>query len=60
MYRTFNMGIGFCLIMPKNSVDNTTSIVEKHKMRVFDIGEIDSCGISNVVAKINGKKYIMA
>jgi len=60
MYRTFNMGIGFCLIMSKNSVDKTTSIVEKHKMRVFDIGEIDSSVIGNVVGKINGKKYIFA
>ena len=32
MYRTFNMGIGFCIIAPKASADKIVDIFAKHRM----------------------------
>ncbi|HET8856514.1 MAG TPA: phosphoribosylformylglycinamidine cyclo-ligase [Nitrososphaeraceae archaeon] len=57
MYRTFNMGIGFCIILPKANVDKTISIIEKNKIKVYQIGEVDSKGNGNVIGKIGNKKY---
>lgn len=57
MYRTFNMGIGFCIILPKANVDKTISIIEKNKIKVYQIGEVDSKGNGNVIGKIENKKY---
>ena len=58
MYRTFNMGIGFCIILPKASVDKTISIIEKNKMKVYQIGEVDSKGNGSVIGKVDNQKYI--
>ena len=58
MYRTFNMGIGFCIILPKASVDKTISIIEKKKMKVYQIGEVDSKGNGSVIGKVDNQKYI--
>jgi phosphoribosylformylglycinamidine cyclo-ligase len=58
MYRTFNMGIGFCIILPKANVDKTISIIEKNKMKVYQIGEVDSKGNGSIIGKVNNKKYI--
>lgn len=57
MYRTFNMGIGFCIILPKANVDKTISIIEKYKIKVYQIGEVDSKGNGNVIGKVGNKKY---
>ena len=57
MYRTFNMGIGFCIILPKANVDKTISIIEKNKIKVYQIGEVDSKGNGNVIGKIGNRKY---
>jgi phosphoribosylformylglycinamidine cyclo-ligase len=57
MYRTFNMGIGFCIILPKANFDKTISIIEKNKIKVYQIGEVDSKGNGNVIGKIGNKKY---
>ena len=58
MYRTFNMGIGFCVIVPKNSVDNVSSIFEKYRMRCMQIGTVDN-GRGNVVVRSNGKIKVL-
>ena len=42
MYRTFNMGIGFCIISPKNNVAKIMSIFKKHKLATCEIGKITS------------------
>lgn len=55
MYRTFNMGIGFCIIAPKTSMDNIISIFSKYKMACNVIGRIEK-GKGEVSAAINGKK----
>ena len=57
MYRTFNMGIGLCIILPKANVDKTISIIEKYNMKVHQIGQVDSKGNGNVIGKVENKKY---
>ena len=57
MYKTFNMGIGLCIILPKANVDKTISVIEKYKMKVRQIGEVDSKGNGNVIGKVENKKF---
>ena len=40
MYKTFNMGIGFCIISPKDEVRKINNIFKKHKIRTYEIGKI--------------------
>jgi len=40
MYKTFNMGIGFCIISPENQIKNIHKIFNKHKMKSYEIGRI--------------------
>jgi len=40
MYRTFNMGIGFCVVASKNEVSSIQSIFRKNKMKSYQIGKI--------------------
>ena len=42
MYKTFNMGIGFCVIAPKNQVTKIKSIFKKNKIQASQIGKITS------------------
>jgi phosphoribosylformylglycinamidine cyclo-ligase len=58
MFRTFNMGTGFCIIAPKPSIDAIIHIFEKHNMRCNPVGKIQK-GRGEVVAKINGNKEIL-
>jgi phosphoribosylformylglycinamidine cyclo-ligase len=61
MYRTFNMGIGFCIILPKDSVDRAISIFEKYRMRCSQIGIVDKKRgkKKDVIAKLDGKNQIL-
>ncbi len=58
MYRTFNMGIGFCVIAPKASADDIVSIFAKYKMHCKTVGRIEK-GRGEVVARIDGKKEVL-
>ena len=40
MYKTFNMGVGFCVIAPKNQAAKIISIFSKHKIVSQEIGKI--------------------
>ncbi|HEX2406192.1 MAG TPA: phosphoribosylformylglycinamidine cyclo-ligase [Nitrososphaeraceae archaeon] len=60
MYRTFNMGIGLCIILPKANVDKTISIIEKYNIKVRQIGQVDSKGNGNVIGKVENNKYIFS
>jgi phosphoribosylformylglycinamidine cyclo-ligase len=40
MYKTFNMGIGSCIIAPKEIAEDIISACEKHYTKAFSIGEI--------------------
>lgn len=59
MYRTFNMGIGFCVILPSSSVDKVFGIFEKYRMRCMRIGTVDDKGKGNVIARLDGKNKIL-
>ena len=40
MYRTFNMSIGFCVVVPENENEKVIEICEKHKINAKEIGKI--------------------
>ncbi|MGI0046177.1 MAG: phosphoribosylformylglycinamidine cyclo-ligase [Nitrosotalea sp.] len=40
MYKTFNMGVGFCLIVPKKEEDGVRSVFKKHRLQSSRIGQI--------------------
>ena len=40
MYKTFNMGIGFCVIAPQSEVKKIRKIFKSHKMTTYEIGSI--------------------
>ena len=42
MYKTFNMGVGFCVIAPKEQATKIKSIFKKHKISSQEIGQITS------------------
>ena len=42
MYKTFNMGVGFCVIAQKDQVARINSIFKKHKIASAQIGQINS------------------
>ena len=58
MYKTFNMGIGFCLILSPDLVDPIKSIFDKYKMKIFELGYVNK-GTGKVIAKIDGKRQIL-
>src|SRR5688572_28874881 len=55
MYRTFNMGVGFCIIAPKASADDIIGVFAKYKMSCKAIGRIEK-GRGEVAATIDGRK----
>ena len=42
MYKTFNMGVGFCVIAPKDQITKIKSIFKKSNISSQEIGEITS------------------
>jgi phosphoribosylformylglycinamidine cyclo-ligase len=42
MYKTFNMGVGFCVVAPKSHATKIISIFKKHKITSQQIGQIVS------------------
>ena len=40
MYKTFNMGIGFCIIAPQSEVKKTRKIFKNHRLTTYEIGHI--------------------
>lgn len=55
MYRTFNMGIGFCIIAPATETKTIVSICKNHNMKCQKIGEI----INKIGVFINDEKVIV-
>ena len=55
MYRTFNMGIGFCIIAPRTSADDIVGVFARYRMRCKTIGRVER-GRGEVAARIDGKK----
>jgi phosphoribosylformylglycinamidine cyclo-ligase len=54
MYRTFNMGIGFCVIASKPSINDVMHVFEKHKMCCKPVGKIEK-GRGEVAVRIDSK-----
>ena len=54
MYRTFNMGVGFCVVAQKAVADEIIRTFGKHKMHCRQIGRIEKG--SGVIATFAGKK----
>ena len=62
MYRTFNMGIGFCIILQRRYVDPVISIFEKYNMACTQIGIIPDKKknkYGRVIAKIDGRNEVL-
>jgi phosphoribosylformylglycinamidine cyclo-ligase len=58
MYRTFNMGVGFCVIAPRASTDDIVGVFAKYKMRCMAIGRIEK-GRGEVTTRIDSKKEVL-
>lgn len=58
MYSTFNMGVGFCIIVSKSEIDNVEKILEKNKVRYQQIGYITK-GNGAVSMIKDGRKYVL-
>jgi phosphoribosylformylglycinamidine cyclo-ligase len=58
MYRTFNMGIGFCIVAPKASANDIIDIFTKYKMFCRPVGNIEK-GAGEVVTRIDNKKEVL-
>jgi phosphoribosylformylglycinamidine cyclo-ligase len=54
MYRTFNMGVGFCVIAPKANVEQVIHTFKRYKMGCKVVGRIEKG--AGVVATLEGKK----
>ena len=58
MYSTFNMGIGFCIIVSKSGLDNVEKILEKNMVRYHQIGYITK-GNGAVSVIRDRRKYVL-
>ena len=58
MYRTFNMGVGFCVICRKAQAESVIRCFTRHKMRCWPIGKVAK-GKGRVVAVLDGKKVVL-
>jgi phosphoribosylformylglycinamidine cyclo-ligase len=56
MFRVFNMGVGFCLVIPEEELDVVQKIASKHNIKTSRIGYIRKKGKREVL--IPGKKLI--
>jgi phosphoribosylformylglycinamidine cyclo-ligase len=55
MYRTFNMGIGFCVVCSKSAADDVMGTFAKHKIGSRVFGKIER-GKGEVIADISGRR----
>lgn len=53
MYRTFNMGVGFCVIAPKAGAERAVRTFKKHGMNCAQVGRIEKG--AGVFAKLDGR-----
>ena len=40
MITTFNMGIGYCVVVPEESVDDTIRLINRNGLKSWVIGEV--------------------
>jgi len=53
MYKTFNMGVGFCVVASKEKAGNIIESINKDNLKSQVIGKIKSNGKGNTFIKIN-------
>jgi phosphoribosylformylglycinamidine cyclo-ligase len=58
MYSTFNMGIGFCIIVSRTAMDKIESVLKKHKLKHRQIGHVTR-GHGRVSVSVMEKKYLL-
>lgn len=58
MYSTFNMGIGFCIVISKSDLNDVEKILEKNKVKYHQIGFITK-GNGGVSMTKEGRKYVL-
>ncbi len=58
MYRTFNMGIGFCIIAARESADEIIETINDEKMKSHIIGNIRRNGTGSSFIKLSNNKGI--
>ena len=49
MFGVFNMGIGFCLVIPEKEIDALQRIAENHSIQTQRIGYVSETGTKKVV-----------
>ncbi|NOZ76861.1 MAG: phosphoribosylformylglycinamidine cyclo-ligase [Euryarchaeota archaeon] len=55
MYRTFNMGVGFCIVVDEKDVQRVIDICESHRTRAFRLGKVvDEKGV-----KLKEKGFVL-
>jgi phosphoribosylformylglycinamidine cyclo-ligase len=59
MYRTFNMGIGMCIVAPRASIESITSAFEKYRMRALKVGIIEKPGSGEVSCEVQNKHTML-
>jgi phosphoribosylformylglycinamidine cyclo-ligase len=58
MYRTFNMGVGFCVVVPEHEVDEVIRVFKVHGFRAAQIGEV--VGEPRVEIHLKDEKLVYA
>ena len=58
MYRTFNMGIGFCIITPRELADEIIETIKSEKIKCKIIGKVQGNGMGNTFIKSSDNKGI--
>ncbi|MHA2407662.1 MAG: phosphoribosylformylglycinamidine cyclo-ligase [Candidatus Ranarchaeia archaeon] len=56
MFRTFNMGIGMCIVVPENYVDQIHTIGKKHGLTPIELGKVNTA--QGVTVTISDKSAI--
>ncbi len=57
MYKTFNMGVGFCIIASKNKVEDIIEVINKDSLKCQVIGKIKSNGKGNTIINSNNNTF---
>ncbi len=60
MYRTFNMGIGFCVIAPEGSMESIFKVFRRYHMSCKEIGVVEGTKRGEVSATLDGKQCTLA
>jgi phosphoribosylformylglycinamidine cyclo-ligase len=55
MYRTFNMGVGFCIVVSRKDVEDVISACEKYGTKAWELGKI----VAGEGVRIKGKDFVM-